>query len=74
VAYGKLQEILPGRPISVGKYQQPLNFGLLAAAVACAIAIGVGVDSQLLIIGLLLFAAALGLMTVFRSAARTCRW
>jgi NAD(P) transhydrogenase subunit beta len=65
VAYGKLQEILPGRPISVGKYQQPLNFGLLAAAVACAIAIGVGVDSQLLIIGLLVFAAALGLMTVF---------
>jgi NAD(P) transhydrogenase subunit beta len=65
VAYGKLQEILSGRPISVGKYQQPLNFGLLAAAVACAIAIGVGVDSQLLIIGLLVFAAALGLMTVF---------
>jgi NAD(P) transhydrogenase subunit beta len=65
VAYGKLQEILPGRPISVGKYQQPLNFGLLAAAVACAVAIGVGVDSQLLIIGLLVFAAALGLMTVF---------
>ncbi|HYS36006.1 MAG TPA: NAD(P)(+) transhydrogenase (Re/Si-specific) subunit beta [Pseudonocardiaceae bacterium] len=64
VAYGKLQEILPGRPISVGKYQQPLNFGLLAAAVACAIAIGLGVDSQLLIIGLLVFAAALGLMTV----------
>jgi NAD(P) transhydrogenase subunit beta len=64
VAYGKLQEILPGRPISVGKYQQPLNFALLAAAVACAIAIGVGVDSQWLIIGLLVFAAALGLMTV----------
>jgi NAD(P) transhydrogenase subunit beta len=64
VAYGKLQEVLPGRPISVGRYQQPLNFVLLAAAVACAIAIGVGVDSQWLIIGVLVFAAALGLMVV----------
>ncbi|HEX9337748.1 MAG TPA: NAD(P)(+) transhydrogenase (Re/Si-specific) subunit beta, partial [Pseudonocardiaceae bacterium] len=64
VAYGKLQEILPGRPISVGKLQQPANFGLLAVAVGCAISIGVGVNSQVLIIGVLVFAAALGLMVV----------
>ena len=25
IAFGKLQEILPGRPIGVGKLQQPLN-------------------------------------------------
>ncbi|HEX4702495.1 MAG TPA: NAD(P)(+) transhydrogenase (Re/Si-specific) subunit beta [Pseudonocardiaceae bacterium] len=64
VAYGKLQEILPGRPISVGKLQQPVNLALLLAAVACALAIGLGVDSQILIIGVLVFAAALGLLVV----------
>jgi NAD(P) transhydrogenase subunit beta len=64
VAYGKLQEILPGRPISLGRQQQLLNLVLLLVAVACAVAIGVGVDSQLLIIGLLVFAAVLGLMVV----------
>jgi NAD(P) transhydrogenase subunit beta len=60
VAYGKLQEILPGKPIGL-KQQQLVNLVLLLAAVACAISIGVGVDSQLLIIGVLVFAAVLGL-------------
>ena len=31
IAFGKLQEILPGRPIGVGKLQQPLNILLLIA-------------------------------------------
>jgi NAD(P) transhydrogenase subunit beta len=65
VAYGKLQEVLPGRPISLGRSQQLVNLLLLAAAVACAVSIGVGVNSQILIIGVLVFAAALGLMVVF---------
>ncbi|HEX5120409.1 MAG TPA: NAD(P)(+) transhydrogenase (Re/Si-specific) subunit beta [Pseudonocardiaceae bacterium] len=64
VAYGKLQEVLPGRPISIGSQQQLANLALLVAAVACAVAVGVGVNSQLLIIGVLVFAAALGLMVV----------
>jgi NAD(P) transhydrogenase subunit beta len=64
VAYGKLQEILPGRPISLGRSQQLVNFLLLLAAVVCAVLIGVGVDSQWLIVGLLVFAAALGLLVV----------
>jgi NAD(P) transhydrogenase subunit beta len=64
VAFGKLQEILPGRPITVGKQQQLVNLVLLIAAVACAVIIGVGVNSQLLIIGVLVFAAVLGLMVV----------
>uniref|UniRef100_UPI000AD7E024 NAD(P)(+) transhydrogenase (Re/Si-specific) subunit beta n=1 Tax=Nocardia miyunensis TaxID=282684 RepID=UPI000AD7E024 len=42
VAFGKLQEILPGRPIGVGKLQQPLNIALLAVAVAAAVVIGIG--------------------------------
>ncbi len=34
VAFGKLQEIMPGRPISVGRLQQPLNLLMLLIAVA----------------------------------------
>src|SRR6201997_204412 len=36
IAFGKLQEILPGRPIGLGKLQQPVNLLLLAAAIAAA--------------------------------------
>ncbi len=64
VAFGKLQEVLPGRPITLGRSQQLVNLLLLLAAVACAVSIGVGVNSQLLIIGVLVFAAVLGLMVV----------
>ncbi len=64
VAYGKLQEILPGRPITLGKPQQAVNLLLFVLAVACAVIAGVGVDSQWLIVGVLIFAAALGLMVV----------
>jgi NAD(P) transhydrogenase subunit beta len=64
VAFGKLQDILPGRPISVGEFQQPLNAVLLAGAVGCSIAIGAGVNNEALIIGVLLFSAALGLVLV----------
>jgi H+-translocating NAD(P) transhydrogenase subunit beta len=64
VAYGKLQEILPGRPITIGRLQQPLNLLLLLAAVGTAVAIGLGGTSELLIIGTLVFAAALALMMV----------
>src|SRR6476469_3041176 len=38
IAFGKLQEILPGRPITLGKPQQLVNFALLAIAVACGVA------------------------------------
>ena len=64
VAFGKLQELLPGRPISLGKPQQLVNALVLVAALACAIAIGFGGDSQLLIFGTLIFAAALGVLVV----------
>src|ERR1700738_1678519 len=42
IAFGKLQEILSGSPIGLGKAQQPVNVLLLAAAVAAAIVIGLG--------------------------------
>ena len=69
IAFGKLQEILPGRPISVGKAQQPLNALLLVAAVASAVIIGLaahpgGGASLWWMIGLLGAAGVLGLMVV----------
>jgi NAD(P) transhydrogenase subunit beta len=64
IAFGKLQEILPGRPISLGKLQQPANVLVLAAAIACAVAIVLGADSELLMIGLLVAAALVGLFVV----------
>src|ERR1700752_546234 len=70
VAFGKLQEILPGRPIGIGKAQQPLNILLLLAAIASAIVIGIGAHpgtggaSLWWMIGLLAAAGVLGLMVV----------
>jgi H+-translocating NAD(P) transhydrogenase subunit beta len=60
IAFAKLQELLPGRPISIGRGQQFVNLALLAVAVACAVAIVAGSDREILIIVLLLAAAALG--------------
>jgi H+-translocating NAD(P) transhydrogenase subunit beta len=70
IAFGKLQEIISGRPISLGKLQQPVNLLLLAAAVAAAV--GVGTRAQpgsggaplWWMIGLLAAAGVLGLMVV----------
>jgi H+-translocating NAD(P) transhydrogenase subunit beta len=60
IAFGKLQEIIPGRPISIGPAQQFVNLALLVAAVACGAAITAGSDAEILMIGLLLAAAVLG--------------
>ncbi|MFO7165086.1 MAG: NAD(P)(+) transhydrogenase (Re/Si-specific) subunit beta, partial [Mycolicibacterium hassiacum] len=70
IAFGKLQEILPGRPIGIGKLQQPLNLLLLAGAVVSAVVIGLnahpgtGGASLCGMIGLLAAAGVLGLMVV----------
>ena len=64
IAFGKLQEILPGRPIGLGKAQQPVNGVLLLGAVACAVVAGLGGASQIWIIGLLVLAAVLGMLVV----------
>ncbi|MDT2008536.1 NAD(P)(+) transhydrogenase (Re/Si-specific) subunit beta [Rhodococcus opacus] len=70
IAFLKLQETLPGRPIGIGKLQQPLNALLLIGAVALAVVIGVkaidpaGPTGQWWIVGVLLLAAVLGLMVV----------
>ncbi len=70
IAFGKLQEILPGRPIGIGKAQQPLNILLLFAAIASAVVIGLnahpgtGGAPVWWMIGLLAAAGILGLMVV----------
>jgi NAD(P) transhydrogenase subunit beta len=64
VAFGKLQEILPGRPISVGRLQQPLNLLVLLLSVACAVSIVVGGTTEWLMGGLLVFSSVLGLLVV----------
>jgi NAD(P) transhydrogenase subunit beta len=64
IAFGKLQEILPGRPIGLGKAQQVVNGLLLAGAVACAVVAGFGGAPQIWIVLLLLLAAVLGVLVV----------
>ena len=62
IAFGKLQEILPGRPITIGKAQSALNALLLLIAVIVSALIVAGeVDSELIfIVGVLVTSAILG--------------
>jgi len=70
IAFGKLQELISGRPIAIGRAQQPLNLILLAAAVVAAVVIGLhahpgsGGVSLWWMIGLLAAGGVLGLMVV----------
>ena len=65
IAFGKLQEILPGRPIKLPGQQSVLNLALLVIAVASAVVLAAGTHSQaLFILGILVAAAVLGNMLV----------
>ncbi len=63
IAFGKLQEILPGRPIQLPG-QKFINAALLATAIGCAIAIAAGTESEGLFLIMLIAAAVLGNMFV----------
>jgi len=64
IAFGKLQEILPGRPIKVPA-QVVVNLGLFVVAIASAVILAAGTHSQaLFILGILVAAAILGNMVV----------
>jgi proton-translocating NAD(P)+ transhydrogenase subunit beta len=64
IAFGKLQEILPGRPIKLPG-QQLINLALLIVCVGSGIALAAGNHSQLLfIVGILIAAGILGNMVV----------
>jgi H+-translocating NAD(P) transhydrogenase subunit beta len=60
IAFGKLQEIIPGRPISFGSAQQIVNLVLLILAVAAGVDLITGAHSQAVFIGMLVVAALLG--------------
>ena len=67
VAFAKLQGIIPGRPIGLGKAQQIVNAVLFIAAVAFAIVIGVNVGefgNIWWMLGIIIVSAILGLMLV----------
>ncbi len=60
IAFGKLQEVIPGRPISFGSAQQIVNLVLLVLALAAGIDLVAGAHSEALFIGMLVVAALLG--------------
>jgi NAD(P) transhydrogenase subunit beta len=60
IAFGKLQEILPGRPITLGPAQQFVNLILLLLALAAGVDLVNGAHSELIFIGMLVCAALLG--------------
>jgi H+-translocating NAD(P) transhydrogenase subunit beta len=64
IAFGKLQEILPGRPIGLGRAQQFVNGLLLVGAIVCAVFAGLGGGPEIWVVGLLVLAAALGVLVV----------
>jgi NAD(P) transhydrogenase subunit beta len=64
IAFAKLQEILPGRPIKLPG-QSAINLGLLVIAAASAVVLAAGTHSQaLFVLGILVSAAVLGNMVV----------
>jgi NAD(P) transhydrogenase subunit beta len=63
IAFGKLQEVIPGRPIQLPA-QQLVNVLLLGVAVTCAVVIAAGSTSEGLFILVLVSAALLGNMVV----------
>jgi NAD(P) transhydrogenase subunit beta len=66
IAFGKLQEILPGRPIKLpGFWQSVLNLALLVVCVVSAIILAAGTHSEaLFILGILVASGILGNMVV----------
>jgi NAD(P) transhydrogenase subunit beta len=66
IAFGKLQEILPGRPIKApGSLQSLINLVLAVIAVGSAVVLASGTHSQaLFILGILVVSALLGNMLV----------
>ena len=73
IAFGKLQEIIPGRPISFGSAQQIVNLVLLVLAVAAGVDIVAGAHSQVIFIGCSCAPRCWATRSCCRSAERTCR-
>lgn len=54
IAFAKLQGLIGGAPITIGRLRTPVNAVLAAIAVGCGVAIVAGVDSEVLLIAMLL--------------------
>jgi H+-translocating NAD(P) transhydrogenase subunit beta len=64
IAFSKLQELISGKPMTIGRLQTPLNALLGAVAVACGVAIVAGANHEWLMLLLLVTAAVLGNLLV----------
>ena len=73
IAFAKLQEILPARPIIAPDAQQVINLALLLVAVACAAAIVGGSDAEILLSCCCWQRRSWASSWCCRSAAPTCR-
>jgi NAD(P) transhydrogenase subunit beta len=64
IAFAKLQELLPGRPITLGPAQRIANGLLFLIAVVLGVLIAAGENDEILMIGLLVAAGVLGNLVV----------
>jgi NAD(P) transhydrogenase subunit beta len=64
VAFGKLQGLIDGGSISLGKLQLPVQGLVGLAAVAGAVSIVAGVDAEIVMIAVLVLAGAFGILLV----------
>jgi NAD(P) transhydrogenase subunit beta len=64
IAFAKLQELISGKPYSLGPLQRPVSALVALGAVACGVAIAAGSHEEILIIGLLVLAAIFGNLLV----------
>ncbi|MGX6447299.1 NAD(P)(+) transhydrogenase (Re/Si-specific) subunit beta, partial [Patulibacter sp. S7RM1-6] len=64
IAFGKLQGKIGGGSITIGPLQRPVTAAVLLGALACGVAIVAGVDSEILMILLLVLAAIFGFLLV----------
>ena len=64
IAFAKLQELIDGKPRTLGALQLPAQVLTLGGSIACGVAVVAGSDSELLIVALLLLSAVFGLLLV----------
>jgi len=64
VAFAKLQELIHGRPITLGALQLPAQILMLGAAIAAGVAICADPQEEIVMVGLLVAAAIFGLLLV----------
>ena len=64
IAFGKLQGLVSGKPVTLGPLQMPVQVVALAGALAAGAAIVAGTQAGIVIVGLLVAAAVFGVLLV----------